>query len=54
MLWVEEVRRYKPTPEPYLMAADRLGVEPAAVRMVAANDWDVWGATRAGCAADVS
>jgi 2-haloacid dehalogenase len=50
-LSVEQVRRYKPAPEPYLMAADRLGEEPSEMRMVAAHDWDVWGATRAGCAA---
>jgi 2-haloacid dehalogenase len=50
-LSVEEVRRYKPAPEPYLMAAERLGVPPSAMRMVAAHDWDVWGAIRAGCAA---
>jgi 2-haloacid dehalogenase len=49
VLSVEEVRRYKPAPEPYLMAAERLGVMPAEMRMVAAHDWDVWGATRAGC-----
>jgi 2-haloacid dehalogenase len=48
---VEEVRRYKPAPEPYLLAAERLGVAPADLRMVAAHDWDVWGAMRAGCAA---
>jgi 2-haloacid dehalogenase len=47
---VEEVRRFKPAPEPYLMAAERLGIEPAQMRMVAAHDWDVWGAMRAGCA----
>ena len=51
VLSVEDVRRYKPAPEPYHMAAERLGVPPAEVRMVAAHDWDVWGATRAGCAA---
>jgi 2-haloacid dehalogenase len=33
------------------MAAERLGVEPSDVRMVAAHDWDVWGAMQAGCAA---
>lgn len=48
---VEEVRRYKPAAEPYRMAAERLGVPPSEMRMVAAHDWDVWGATRAGCAA---
>jgi len=51
VLSVESVRRYKPAPEPYLMAAERLGREPSAVRLVAAHDWDVWGAMRAGCAA---
>ena len=48
---VEEVRRYKPAPEPYHMAAERFGVDPLDMRMVAAHDWDVWGAMRAGCAA---
>ncbi len=33
------------------MAAQRLGVEPADVRMIAAHAWDVTGAMRAGCAA---
>jgi 2-haloacid dehalogenase len=51
VLSVEEVRRYKPAPEPYHMAAERLGVPPSEMRMVAAHDWDVWGAMRAGCAA---
>jgi 2-haloacid dehalogenase len=48
---VEESRRFKPASEPYLMAAERLGVPPSEMRMVAAHDWDVWGATKAGCAA---
>jgi 2-haloacid dehalogenase len=48
---VEEVRRYKPAPEPYQMVAERLGVDLPEIRMVAAHDWDVWGAMRAGCAA---
>jgi len=51
VLSVEGVRRFKPAPEPYLMAAERLGARPEQVRMVAAHDWDVWGAMRAGCAA---
>lgn len=51
VLSVEECRRFKPAPEPYLMAAERLGVAPSEMRMVAAHDWDVWGATIAGCAA---
>jgi 2-haloacid dehalogenase len=51
MFSVEDARRYKPAPEPYLMAAERLGVAAGGLRMVAAHDWDVWGAVRAGCAA---
>jgi 2-haloacid dehalogenase len=51
VLSVEEVRRYKPAPEPYHMAAERLGSSPSEIRMVAAHDWDVWGAMRAGCVA---
>jgi 2-haloacid dehalogenase len=51
VLSVEEVRRYKPAPEPYLMAAEQLGVKPPEMRMVAAHDWDVRGAMQAGCAA---
>lgn len=47
---VEEIGRFKPAPEPYLTAAERLGVRPSEMRMVAAHDWDVWGAMRAGCA----
>jgi 2-haloacid dehalogenase len=47
----DEVLRFKPAPEVYHLAARRLGVEPGQVRLVAAHDWDVTGALRAGCAA---
>ena len=47
----DEVRGFKPAPEVYHLAASRLGVEPGQVRLVAAHDWDVTGALRAGCAA---
>lgn len=47
----DEVRRLKPAPEPYRMAAERLGVAIEQVRLVAAHAWDVAGAQRAGCAA---
>ena len=47
----DEVRRFKPAPEVYHLAARRLSVEPGQVRLVAAHDWDVTGALRAGCAA---
>ena len=47
----DEVSRCKPAPEVYHLAARRLGVEPGQLRLVAAHDWDVTGALRAGCAA---
>lgn len=50
-LSVEEVRRLKPAPEVYQMAAHRLGVAMDQVRLIAAHAWDVAGALRAGCAA---
>ncbi|MBA3728009.1 MAG: HAD hydrolase-like protein [Actinobacteria bacterium] len=37
VLSVEDVLRYKPAPEPYLMAAERLRVQPSELRMVAAQ-----------------
>jgi len=51
ILSADSVRRLKPAPEPYLMAADRLGVPPAGVRLVAAHYWDIAGALRVGFAA---
>jgi 2-haloacid dehalogenase len=51
LLSADDVRRLKPAPEPYRMAAESLGVEVGRVRLVAAHAWDVAGALRAGCAA---
>ena len=51
ILSVDAVKRLKPAPEPYRMAAESLGVEMGQVRLVAAHSWDVAGALRAGCAA---
>jgi 2-haloacid dehalogenase len=51
VLSADTVQRLKPAPEPYRMAAERLGVEVGQVRLVAAHAWDVVGAMRAGCAA---
>lgn len=45
---VDEVRRFKPAVEVYQMVARRLGMEEDRLRMVAAHDWDVTGALRAG------
>jgi 2-haloacid dehalogenase len=50
VLSADTVRRLKPAPEPYRMAADRLGVAVGETRLVAAHAWDVAGAARAGCA----
>jgi 2-haloacid dehalogenase len=51
ILSADMVRRLKPAPEPYRMAAERMGVEIGAIRMIAAHAWDIAGALRAGCAA---
>ncbi len=51
LLSADAVRRLKPAPEPYRMAAEVLGVEVGEIRLVAAHAWDVAGALRAGCAA---
>ncbi|HEV3465389.1 MAG TPA: haloacid dehalogenase type II [Actinomycetota bacterium] len=51
VLSADAARRLKPAPEPYRMAAERLGVEPGEVLLVAAHAWDVAGALRAGCRA---
>ena len=45
----DQVRRLKPSPEPYRMVAKELGVPIAEVRLVAAHAWDIAGAMRAGC-----
>lgn len=46
---VDEVQRYKPAPEPYRMAAQRLGIETREMTMIAAHAWDITGAASAGC-----
>jgi 2-haloacid dehalogenase len=51
LISVDEVRAFKPSPKPYHMAASRLGVSVEQVRLIAAHDWDVFGALRAGCRA---
>jgi 2-haloacid dehalogenase len=51
VLSADAVRRLKPAPEPYRMAAERLGVDPSEVLLVAAHAWDVAGALAAGCQA---
>jgi 2-haloacid dehalogenase len=50
VLSADTVGRLKPAPEPYRMAAERLGVAVGQVRLIAAHAWDVAGAAGAGCA----
>jgi len=47
----DEIQCFKPAPEVYQLAASRLSVEPGQIHLVAAHDWDVTGALRAGCMA---
>ena len=51
VLSADSVRRLKPAPEPYRMAAAELGVDVGGLCLVAAHSWDVAGALRAGCRA---
>lgn len=51
VLSVHATGRFKPAPEPYHYAAQRLGIAPSQMRMIAAHDWDVAGALSAGCRA---
>jgi 2-haloacid dehalogenase len=46
---VDRVRRFKPAPQVYHMAAEELDVPPAAICMVAAHVWDTIGAQSVGC-----
>jgi 2-haloacid dehalogenase len=50
-LSVAEVKRWKPAPEPYHHAAQRCGVAPAEMMLVAVHPWDIDGAQRAGLSA---
>ncbi|GAC1698906.1 MAG: haloacid dehalogenase type II [Candidatus Limnocylindrales bacterium] len=44
----DSVRRLKPAPEPYRMVAEKTGVAPGEVMLVAAHGWDISGALAAG------
>ena len=46
---VDEVKLFKPHPKVYQMAAQKLGIGPSELRLVAAHNWDTTGAIRAGC-----
>lgn len=47
-LSADTVRRWKPAPEPYAYGVTQLGWPAANVALIAAHDWDVHGARRAG------
>ncbi len=49
ILTVGAVRKFKPVGAVYRAAAADLGLDPEAMTMVAAHDWDVAGAMAAGC-----
>ena len=51
ILSADTVRRLKPAPEPYEMAARELDVPIDGIRLIAAHGWDVAGALRAGASA---
>ncbi len=51
VLSVDAVQQFKPAVEVYRYAAAELGVGTRDMRLIAAHDWDVAGAMRAGCAA---
>ena len=48
VLSVEEVGVYKPHPNVYRLACERLSVWPAEIVFVTANGWDAWGAKAGG------
>ncbi len=48
LISVDEVGLFKPDPRVYLHAAAELGVQIGTMWMVAAHDWDITGAIRAG------
>lgn len=50
VLSADSVRRLKPAPEPYQMAARELGITTESLLLVAAHSWDIAGAAAAGCA----
>lgn len=46
---VDRVRRYKPAPQVYHMAAEELNVQTAAICLISVHVWDNLGAQNAGC-----
>lgn len=47
----DAVRSLKPSPVPYRMVAEQMGVDTGSLLLVAAHSWDIAGAIGAGCMA---
>lgn len=45
---VDELRRFKPDPSVYRLAADRLGIDPPSILFLSSNAWDAIGAASFG------
>jgi 2-haloacid dehalogenase len=44
----EDVKKYKPSPEPYILASKRLGITISDICLVSSNLWDLTGGKAAG------
>ena len=44
----EDVKKYKPSPEPYILASKRLGISISDICLVSSNLWDIAGGQAAG------
>ena len=44
----EDVKKYKPSPEPYILASNRLGIPISDICLVSSNLWDIAGGQAAG------
>ncbi|MGO4817665.1 haloacid dehalogenase type II [Flavobacterium sp. W22_SRS_FP1] len=49
-LSIDAIKKYKPTAETYVWAAEKLSVKPEEMIMIAAHGWDLAGAANAGLA----
>jgi 2-haloalkanoic acid dehalogenase type II len=44
----EEVRKYKPSPEPYLLVSNKLNLQVSQIALVSSNLWDIAGTKSVG------
>ncbi len=45
---IEEIKKYKPSPEPYKMAAGNLNLQISDALLISSNLWDIFGAQCVG------